>query len=60
MFDAAKFDATTEDDIRRHQIEDGQDPDAPLSDFVRRRPGQRGPVKRLPKVSRRRGSNPRR
>lgn len=28
--DFAKLDATTEDDIRRHQIEDGEDPDAPL------------------------------
>ena len=27
--DRAKVDATTEEDIRRHQIEDGQDPDAP-------------------------------
>ena len=26
--DRAKLDATTEDDIRRHMIEDGEDPDA--------------------------------
>lgn len=26
--DRAKIDATTEDDIRRHMIEDGEDPDA--------------------------------
>jgi len=26
--DRAKFDATTEEDIRRHMIEDGEDPDA--------------------------------
>src|SRR5436305_14358905 len=30
----AKIDATTEEDIRRHQIEDGQDPDAPLTGFT--------------------------
>jgi len=29
-FDRAKFDATTEEDIRRHMIEDGQDPDEEL------------------------------
>ena len=28
--DLAKIAATTEEDIRRHQIEDGEDPDAPL------------------------------
>jgi putative transcriptional regulator len=28
--DRAKIDATTEADIRRHMIEDGEDPDAPL------------------------------
>jgi putative transcriptional regulator len=32
--DRAKIDATTEEDIRRHQIEDGQDPDAPLTGFT--------------------------
>jgi putative transcriptional regulator len=32
--DRAKVDATTEEDIRRHQIEDGQDPDAPLTGFT--------------------------
>jgi putative transcriptional regulator len=26
-FDAGRFDATTEEDIRRHMIEDGEDPD---------------------------------
>jgi putative transcriptional regulator len=31
--DRAKVDATTEEDIRRHQIEDGQDPHAPLTGF---------------------------
>lgn len=28
-------DATTEEDIRRHMIEDGEDPDAPLEGFRR-------------------------
>jgi putative transcriptional regulator len=32
--DRAKVDATSEEDIRRHQIEDGQDPDAPLTGFT--------------------------
>jgi putative transcriptional regulator len=32
--DHAKIDATTKEDIRRHQIEDGQDPDAPLTGFT--------------------------
>lgn len=27
------FDATTEEDIRRHMIEDGEDPDAPLGPY---------------------------
>src|SRR5271165_1341702 len=31
--DHAKLDATTEEDIRRQQIEDGEDPDAPLPPF---------------------------
>ena len=31
--DRAKVAATTEDDIRRHQAEDGEDPDAPLPPF---------------------------
>ncbi len=35
--DPAKIVATTEADIRRHQIEDGEDPDAPLPPFRRRR-----------------------
>ena len=33
MADRAKIAATTEADIRRHQIEDGEDPDAPLPPF---------------------------
>ena len=33
-FDRARLDATTEEDIRRHQIEDGEDPDAPLTSFT--------------------------
>lgn len=32
--DRAKVDATTEQDIRRHMIEDGDDPDAPLGEFA--------------------------
>jgi putative transcriptional regulator len=32
--DRARIAATTEDDIRRHQIEDGEDPDARLPAFV--------------------------
>ena len=31
--DLAKIAATTKEDIRRHQIEDGEDPDAPLPPF---------------------------
>ncbi len=31
--DRAKVAATTEEDIRRHQVEDGEDPDAPLPPF---------------------------
>ena len=31
--DAARVAATTEADIRRHMIEDGEDPEAPLADF---------------------------
>jgi len=33
MADPAKIATTTEEDIRRHQIEDGEDPDAPLPPF---------------------------
>ncbi len=33
MAESAKIAATTEEDIRRHQIEDGEDPDAPLPPF---------------------------
>lgn len=32
--DRAKLEASSEQDIRRHQIEDGQDPDAPLRGFT--------------------------
>lgn len=32
--DRAKIEATTEEDIRRHMIEDGENPDAPLGKFV--------------------------
>ena len=49
-FDRAQIDATTEGDIRRHMIEDGEDPDAPLPVFVKRRPGQRGPSAKPAKV----------
>ena len=31
--DRAKIAATTQEDIRRHQVEDGEDPDAPLPPF---------------------------
>ena len=31
--DRARIAATTEEDIRRHQVEDGEDPDAPLPLF---------------------------
>ena len=33
VVDRAKIDATTEVDIRRHAIEDGEDPDAPLMNY---------------------------
>ena len=33
IMDLAKIATTTEEDIRRHQIEDGEDPDAPLPPF---------------------------
>lgn len=45
-----KFEATTEEDIRRHAIEDGQDPDASVTGYVKRAPGQRGPGKKAAKV----------
>ncbi len=48
--DRAKVRATTEADIRRHAAEDDSEPAAPLAEFVTRRPGQRGPGKRPPKV----------
>ena len=48
--DRVRIEATTEEDIRRHAIEDGENPDAPLTGFVKRRPGQRGPGKRPAKV----------
>lgn len=50
VVDYAKMRATTEADIRRHMIEDGSDPAAPLGKFVLRRPGERGPGKRPAKV----------
>ncbi len=31
--DRARIAATTEEDVRRHQVEDGEDPDAPLPPF---------------------------
>ena len=31
--DRAKVAATTDEDIRRHQVEDGEDPDAPPPDY---------------------------
>jgi putative transcriptional regulator len=34
--DHARIAATTEEDIRRHQIEDGEDPDATLPAFALR------------------------
>ncbi len=33
VVDRAKIAAATEDEIRRHAIEDGEDPDAPLAQF---------------------------
>lgn len=33
IVDRARIEATTEEDVRRHQIEDGEDPDAPLPPF---------------------------
>lgn len=36
--DWGKVNATTEDDIRRYMIEDGEDPDAELGEFVAVRP----------------------
>lgn len=47
--DRAKVKATTEADIRRHARQDDSEPAAPLSEFVKRRPGQRGPGRREPK-----------
>ena len=45
--DQALLKATGEADIRRHKIEDGEDPNAPKTGFIlRRRPGQRGPGKK--------------
>ena len=49
--DRAKLRATTQADIRRHAAEDGSEPATPLSEFVKRRPGQRGPGKKPPKVA---------
>lgn len=47
--DRAKIRATTEANIRRHAAEDDSEPAAPLAEF-KRRPGQRGPGKKQPKV----------
>jgi putative transcriptional regulator len=33
VVDRAKMDATTEDDVRRHAVEDGEHADAPLAKF---------------------------
>lgn len=38
--DKAKLDATTEEDIRRYMIEDGEDPDAPPCSYERVEPAQ--------------------
>lgn len=46
--DAKTFDATTEDDIRRHAIEDGSEA-VDLSKFKKRLPGQRGPGRKASK-----------
>lgn len=50
--DRARIDATTEEDIQRYKVEDGEDLDAPTPDFklVRRRPGQRGAGMKRPKA----------
>lgn len=32
--DFAKLDATTEEDIRRHMVEDGEEPDSPFAGFT--------------------------
>ena len=48
--DPSKIAATTEAEIRQHMIEDGEDPDAPPTGYVLRRPGQRGPGRRAAKV----------
>lgn len=44
--DRARLEATTEADILRHAIEDGDAWDGASTGFVKRRPGQRGPGKR--------------
>ena len=47
--DRKVVEATGEEDIRRHMIADGEDPNASLSPFVKRRPGQRGDAPGRPK-----------
>ena len=44
--DRAKVAATTAEDIRRHMVEDGEDPNAPLADY-RPRPDLRAIRRRL-------------
>ena len=48
--DRAKVRATTDADMARQAAEDDSAPAAPLSEFVKRRPGERGPGKAMPKV----------
>lgn len=48
--DRAKMRATRQADIRLHAAEDGSERAVPLSEFVKRRPGQRGPGKLPAKV----------
>jgi putative transcriptional regulator len=45
--DRARIDATTEEDIRRHMVEDGQDPDADVPADARRIPSAAQIRKRL-------------
>lgn len=47
--DRAKFRATTEAQIRAQAAADGSEAAGPLSEFVKRRPGQRGPAKKATK-----------
>lgn len=50
MVDRRKVLTTTDAIIREHAAEDGSEPAAPLSDFLARRPGQRGPGRKPTKV----------